>query len=246
MRVVSPSPEAYSYTRILGIIGMKIRLGELRKIIREAVGVGEGLAALVTEDLGGFKATVYYSVPVEKMFRKSSGDVIHQSPELMAKLVANVVGRVQVIEPMEPCWDAMMVASIAGPGKLMYGVAYALSPSGLLISDRDSMTSQAVAAWRNMAAKGTRGKKKLDDINPPHETPEPEDDCVLRPEGFLNYAYEAEGWEMGTLETMRDEHESLVARVTKDGVLSRDEVEKALTKAGLSYFQARYREASRR
>ena len=222
---------------------MKIRLSELRRIIREAMGEGEGLAAMVAEDLGGFKATVYHPAPVENMMRKSPGDVISQSPDLMAKLKAYMVGRVQVIEPMEPCWDAMMIASIAGPGKLMYGVAYALSPSGLLISDRDSMTSQAVAAWRNMSAKGIRGKKKLDDINPPHSTPEPEDDCILRPEEFLNYAYESEGWEPAALQAMRREHENLIARVTSNDVLTRDEVEKALTRAGLSYFQSRYKAA---
>ena len=222
---------------------MRIKLGELRRIIRESVGEGEGLAAYVTEDYNGFKATVYHPAPVENMMRKSAGYV---DDEMMAKLKKYIVGRVQVLKPMEPCWDAMMIASIAGPGKLMYGVAYALSPSGFLISDRDSMTPDAVSAWKRMVAKRDRGKKKLDDIHPPHQTPEPEDDCVLRPEDFLNYAYESQGWEEGELRLMQGEHDRLVSSVTKDGTLSRDEVENALAKAGLSYFQARYREALRR
>ncbi len=223
---------------------MKIRLGELRRIIREAAAGSslntDELAAMLTEDDGGAKVVVYHPMPVENMMRKLPGDVVDRSPELMAKLKEYMVGWVQVVKPKDPCWDAMMIASIAGPGKLMYGIAYALSPSGRLISDRDYMTNAAFSAWRNMSAKGTRGKKKLDNVNAP-STPEPVDDCAVLKDDFLNYAYEAEGWEMGVLETMSDNHEAVIARVTKNGILSRDEVEKALDTAGLSYWRTRFR-----
>jgi|688.fasta_scaffold01425_4 hypothetical protein len=227
---------------------MKIRLGELRRIIREAAEAAQlntdELAAMLTENDGGAKVVVYHPVPIENMMRKLPGDVVDRSPELMAKLKEYMVGWVQVVKPKDPCWDAMMIASIAGPGKLMYGIAYALSPSGLLISDRDSMTDVAVSAWRNMSTKGNRDKKKLDNVSEP-ATPEPNDDCVLRPEEFLNYAYGAEGWEMGVLETMHDNHEVMIARATKGGILTREEVEKVLTEAGLSYWRTRYRAAWR-
>ena len=218
---------------------MKIRLGDLRRIIREAVGEGEGLAAYVTEEHGGFKATVYNSAAVENLLRKSLGYI---DDETMAKLKRYTVGRVQVLKPMDPCWDAMMIASIAGPGKLMYGVAYALSPSGLLISDRDSMTSDALSAWKRMAAKADRGKKELDDVNEP-ATPDPYDDCELRPEEFLNHAYEAQGWEKVELRSMQEEHERLMKTLTATGKLTRLAIELAISAAGLSYFQTRYREA---
>lgn len=225
---------------------MKIRLGELRRIIREAAGSAQlntdELAAMLTENDNGAKVVVYHPMPIENMMRKLPGDVVDRSPELMAKLKEYMVGWVQVVKPKDPCWDAMMIASIAGPGKLMYGIGYALSPSGLLISDRDSMTNVAVSAWRNMSAKGTRGKKKLDNVTEP-ETPDPADDCVVLKDDFLNYAYEAQGWEMGVLETMNDNHEAVIARVTKGGILSRDEVEKVLNEAGLSYWRTRYRAA---
>lgn len=225
---------------------MKIKLGELRRIIREAAGVEnlntDELAAMLTEDAGGARVVVYHPIPIENMMRKSPGDVFDRSPDLMEKLKSYVVGWVQVVDPGPPCWDAKMIASIAGPGKLMYGLAYALSPSGLLISDRESMTPVAISAWRNMSSKGSHHKKKLDNVSEP-ATPEPDDDCILRPEEFLNYAYEAQGWEMGALETMNDNHEAVIGRVTKSGVLSRDEVEKALDTAGLSYWRARYRAA---
>jgi hypothetical protein len=138
----------------------------------------------------------------------------------------------------------MTISSIAGPGKLMYGLAYALSPSGLLISDRESMTSDAVSAWKGMAGKGTRGKKKLDNVAEP-ETPEPEDDCKVRPEEFLNYAYKAEGWEQETLRSLQDEHERLAKRVCQ-GDLTRSIFESSITSAGFSYFSTRYFQAHRR
>jgi len=225
---------------------MKIRLGDLRRVIHEAAGSlqlnTDELAAMLTENDDGAKVVVYHPVPIENMMRKLPGDVVTRSPELMAKLKEHMVGWVQVVKPKDPCWDAMMIASIAGPGKLMYGIAYALSPSGLLISDRDYMTDAALSAWRNMSAKGKRNKKKLDDVNAP-STPEPVDDCKVLKDDFLNYAYEAEGWEMGVLETMHDNHEAVIARATKGGILTREEVEKVLTEAGLSYWRTRFRAA---
>ena len=225
---------------------MKIRLGDLRRIIREAADGAslntDELAAMLIEEDSGARVVVYHPVPVENMMRKLPGDVITLSPDLMGKLKSYVVGWVKVVKPTDPCWDAMMIASIAGPGKLMYGIGYALSPSSLLISDRDSMTNVAVSAWRNMSTKGTRGKKKLDDVDAP-STPEPVDDCKVLKDDFLNYAYEAQGWEMSVLETMNDNHEAVIARITKGGILSREEVEKALDTAGLSYWRTRYRAA---
>lgn len=211
---------------------MKIRLGDLRRIIREAAELGRDLAVVVKSTSGGIKATVYDPVVFEDLVLDSP-DVLSAGPQA---LMGCIVGRVRVTEPENPCWDAMMIASIAGPGKLMYGLAYALSPSGLLISDRDSMTADAVSAWGNMSAKSSRGKKKLDDVTDP-KTPEPEDDCALRPEEFLNYAYESEGWERGVLSSMQAEHEQLVKRLTTGGDISRGDVERSLMTAGHEFFQ---------
>ena len=221
---------------------MKIKLGELRRIIREAAGVGKDLAAVVDENSSGFKATVYDPVKLE--------DLVLDSPAVLSDgptaLKGCIVGRVQIIKPQEPCWDAMMISSIAGPGKLMYGIAYALSPSGLLISDRDSMTSDAVSAWKRMSTKGTRGRKKLDNVFPPHATPETEDDCLLLPDEFLNYAYESEGWEKETLQSLQVEHERLVKRLTTGGKLSKLHIELAISSAGFAYFQTQYKAALKR
>lgn len=220
---------------------MRIKLGELRRIIREAAEVGKDLAAVTEKHLGGFKATVYDPVKLEDLLLDSPKIVFTGGPDALKSCI---VGRVRIGKPDEPCWDAMTISSIAGPGKLMYGLAYALSPSGLLISDRESMTSDAVSAWKGMADKGTRGKKKLDNVTEP-ETPEPEDDCKVRPEEFLNYAYEAEGWEQEILRSLQDEHERLAKRICQ-GDLTRSVLELSIGAAGHSYFQTRYFQAHRR
>ena len=228
---------------------MKIKLGDLRKMIRGAIGgggaPGDGYAAVVTSDQAGFKATVYDPSAFEDVLLDTSDFsslLTATGGELLSLLKGCIVGRVQIVSPSAPCWDAMMIASIAGPGKLMYGLAYALSPSGLLISDRDSMTPQAVGAWKNMAAKGGRDRKKLDDVGAP-ETPEPIDDCEVLKDDFLNYAYKEEGWEDGVLRSLQAEHDRLVNRVTKGGELTKADLERIITQAGFAYFQRRYREA---
>ena len=220
---------------------MRIRLGELRRIIRESIDVGKDLAVAVEEAPRGFKATVYDPVVFEGLVLDSP-DVLIAPPGALKNCV---IGRVQVIKPLDPCWDAMSVASIAGPGKLMYGVAYALSPTGLLISDRDSMTDDAVSAWRRMAVKSTRNRKKLDDIFAP-QTPEPEDDCTLLADEFLNYAYESEGWEMETFNSLKSEHERLVKRLTSGADVSREAIERCLLAGGHAYFQKQYNAALKR
>ena len=209
---------------------LRLRLGELRRIIREvAAGPGDGVAALVTRDgRGGFKATVYDPIGLE--------DVLLGDPH--GSLSGCIVGRIHIVEPHEPCWGAMRVASVVGPGRLMYGLGYALSPSGLLISDRESMTPKAVDAWRAMSAKGERGRRRLDDIDAP-KTRDPRDDCTLRREEFLNYAYEETGEEDDMLLSMQGEHERLMDRVTRGGDVTRGELEAAIAAAGFSYFQSR-------
>ena len=219
---------------------MRLRFGELRRLIREAAGIGDDLAAVVDEGSNGFKATVYDPVALEDL-ALDSPSVFSDGP---TALKSCIVGRVHVVSPDAPCLGAMKVASIAGPGKLMYGLAYALSPSGLLISDRESMTPVAVDAWKRMAAKGGRGRRQLDNISDP-QTPPTDDDCELRPEEFLNYAYELEGWEKETLRSLQSEHERLVKRLTADGKLERLGIELAILSAGFAFFQTKYKAAAR-
>lgn len=230
------------------LIPMKKSLYErvVRRLLREGGGPSvDGYGAVVFN--GGYSiVTVIYDVPtLEDALLEAFSDrgEAMDSSEAVDLVADSVVGYVNITEPGSPCWGAYSIAMAAGPGKLVYGAAYATSPSGLIISDRESMTGDAVSAWRGMAAKGTRGKKKLDNVRDP-QTPDEEDDCAVRKEDFLNYAYEAEGWEAGMLEGMKAEHEALKERLIKAGgplaQFAERSLRGALRTAGKGHFDRNY------
>lgn len=153
-----------------------------------------------------------------------------------------IVGMVSIRNTKDPCWGAKQIAFSAGPGKLVYGMAYALSPNGRLISDRGPMSDSAIAAWKNMSVQGTRSRLELDNVKLPKEqrkTPDlPDDDCRFRDEDFLNYAYESEDWEKPMFETMVDNHKGLIAEIPNltydDG--GDESIRKLMAEARQRYF----------
>lgn len=225
-----------------------------RRLLREgAAPTVNGYGAVVFSS-GISIVTVIYDVPtLEDTLLDEFSGVVEDEGEVMdveeaAALVApSIVGYVNITEPGNPCWGAYSIAMAAGPGKLVYGAAYATSPTKLIISDRTSMTPKAIGAWKGMAEKGTRRKKKLDNVWNP-QTPEEEDDCALREEEFLNYAYEAEGGEEEMLEEMKAEHNALKARLMKAvGPLARfaeRSLRGALRAAGRTFFDNEHRRAT--
>ena len=147
-------------------------------------------------------------------------------------LIKNMVGCVAIKPTDDPCWGAYEISYIVGPGKIVYGLAYALSPNGMLISDRYAMSQSALKAWKNMSDKQTRGKRPLDNVRSP-KTPGPEDDCEFRKEEYLNYAYESEGWEKGMLNGLRRAHENFVQNEVS---ISKKDFEEFIYLAGITLF----------
>ena len=147
-------------------------------------------------------------------------------------LLKNMVGCVAIKPTDDPCWGAYEISYIVGPGKIVYGLAYALSPNGMLISDRYAMSQSALKAWKNMSDKQTRGKRPLDNVRSP-KTPGLEDDCEFRKEEYLNYAYESEGWEKGMLDGLRSAHENFVRNEVS---ISKKDFEEFVYLAGITLF----------
>lgn len=162
--------------------------------------------------------------------------------ELEQAFAGAVVAYVEIAPPDEPCLGAYKIAAIVGPGKLAYGMAYALSPSGLIISDRSSMTPKAMSAWKNMTSKmkpGSRDVYALDNIEAP-KTKTKKDDCTFwAGEDHLNAAYGGEGGEVAELAAMERRHWAVKKRLSKllgkAGVGTMDD---ALTLAGGGKFAA--------
>lgn len=88
----------------------------------------------------------------------------------------NIVGICDIAKPSNPCNGAWEVSAIAGEGRYVYDLAYWLSPSGELMSDRLNMSDDAVAAWTRWGKK-SKGRP-LDDIDHPRNR-DPNDDCEV-------------------------------------------------------------------
>ena len=197
----------------------------------------DGYGAYVTNaDYGNIKTVVYDIPNVE--------DLILDNPQILdntsvpTTLINHVIAWINIRPADDPCWDAYEIGSISGPGKLAYALAYATSPSGRLISDRESMTIDAISAWKNMSSKSQRNKLPLDPVDNP-KTPNPDDDCKTRKEDFLNYAYEAEGWEKSMLDGMTTEHNDFMSRLSKAGIDLKS-FENLIRSIGFKSFQSKY------
>lgn len=179
------------------------------------------------------------------------GDILFDNPKSGGKhpwklLVPCVVGFVCVSPPKNPCWNAYEIKAIAGPGRLVYPVGYATSPSGRLISDRERMTDLAISAWGNMASKNTRKALRLDDYLHRHDpedpndyhTDDPADDCELRKEDFLNFAYESDGTEEGLYNGLVNTHNQEISdlKLSYKGHPLLEDFENLMTNAGWDFF----------
>lgn len=161
-------------------------------------------------------------------------------------------GVIEIIHPNSPCNGARVVAASAvkrkGDGGLIYGVAFALSPKGILTPDRHSVSEPAQDGWIKQAS---RGGKPFDDASLPPEqqrTPnDPSDDCRIHKKGdgcrthldldALNRSYEDEGWEKGMFRKMEDTHLKTMQGLT---VQQEKQVSQLLFKCFDDFFSEHY------
>jgi hypothetical protein len=240
---------------------MKIRLGELRKIIREALSRSPeaDLAVIVRESTAlNFVGAVVYSAPaLIDVVRANAALPPEEQAESVDDLVSAfmdagvVVGYVKLNKPAEPCNDAWKVIGSWGPGMgaVVYDLALALSPTGRLMSDRFSVSPGARSRWEKIsAARGDAAILPLDDeYAPPAKqlTPDEEgDDCELRvpikrggPDPLLDRAYVATGDEIAKKEAMVARHEEVMAEVMMiDPDETRKRMEDAIFRVGGTKF----------
>ncbi len=134
-------------------------------------------------------------------------------------------GVITIIAPLPKtsgeCYGAWQVVMAKGEGygREIYGLAYAMSPTGRLISDRIYVSDDAIDGWKRAASK--RRALPLDDFNHDHKnpdeyhTPDPEDDCKVyrsKEKEHLNFAYEANGSEGALLAAFTANHGATMSR----------------------------------
>lgn len=158
-----------------------------------------------------------------------------------------IVGFVNISAPRgAPCRGAWQIRGITGPGKIVYSLAYALSPTGIVVPDRSNVSQDASDAWMRYAAKNPKNVLPLDDADHPkrgtdpyhdaHHTEDPSDDCFTsHTEDHLNAAYRGPGGETALLDRLVDAHEALMKKMAAGGTVVAD-LEAAILDAGFSKF----------
>jgi hypothetical protein len=200
---------------------MRMRIGELRRLIREALVGGERLALCVRERYGSQIEVVLYS---SEGVERNLGEVVAGVESRRG--VAGVLRGMATYElGSEPCHGAWSVTQVAGPGygRILYGLGYNLTPEHRLMPDRDYTSARAGRAWAGAAGKRLRGLP-LDDIEDP-ATPDPSDDCTVKvprseggPDPVLDVAYEGGELPVGEIEAMGAEHRAVVELLGAEGV----------------------------
>lgn len=193
------------------------------------------MAAYVDDDANSASAVVY---DVAAISAAPTGEIPGSA----------IIGFVQISAPRgAPCRGAWQVRAITGPGKIVYSLAYALSPNGLVVPDRSNVSPQASNAWAAYAAKaGPQNVLPLDDADHPkkgtdpyhdaHHTADPSDDCYTsHEEEHLNAAYRGPGGEGALLDRLTSAHEELMKKLSAGGTKVAD-LEGAILDAGYAKF----------
>lgn len=152
----------------------------------------EDLAAFTPENGGRLSAVIYSTSELSKRLR--AGESIEVSSSVAVR------GYVEVKLSDYPCNDSWEVKTSWGPGigRIVYGLAFALTPKGRLMPDRDMVSDSAGESWRKASKKGLIAEP-LDDID--HEvcramgthTPDERDDCPVHSDGrpWIDRSYDA-------------------------------------------------------
>ena len=188
-----------------------------RLLFESSLANTENLAACVFPEEGTYEAVLYN---VENAKKHLTSSVLRElSPEILIQFKITV-GMIQIAKPpttIGRCYDAWEVVTVAGPGygDILYAIAYALSPSKLLILDRSSVSDKAYTSWRRES--GGREKFPLDDFDDPKTVPTVDDCTVYKDErsDVLDHAYKAQEWEKSMLAQLRGNHAKFVREMER-------------------------------
>jgi hypothetical protein len=188
--------------------------------------------ALHTFKRGGMPAAIMYNA---KFLLDGLDDIDVGTSEPSATAWYAMRGVIQIAKTPLHCNGAWEIKYSAvknkGDGGLIYGVAFAMSPKGILTPDRHQVSYRAQDGWLKQAS---RGGKPFDDFYAPRSkklTPnDTSDDCTMHVEDFeedgcvdghidvdsLNRSYESEGWETQLFDKMRATHEEVLQQTPSE------------------------------
>lgn len=221
----------------------------IRDVLKESAST-QGYAVITGESFFNPDAVEAVLIDVSKFM---SGMKSPPKTSLMTQLdvskaaaKSSVVGYISVGPPQYGnAWGAWEVTRSAGRGhgKLLYAIGYALSPKGLLMPDRVSVSDSAIEAWRK--ASTSRDSLELDPLPPENRTDTRVDDAEVHDkEGleFLDRAYKAQGWEKSAVDDMIAAGNQIEAMLEKKLKSKAAAVVGAFLSAGPSLFSRSFNE----
>lgn len=221
----------------------------IRIILKESVST-KGYAIIVGESFFDPDAKEAALIDIDKfmtgMSKPPKTSLMTQFDVAKSAAKESVVGYISFGPPKHgQAWGAWEVTRAAGRGygRLLYSIGYALSPNGLLMPDRVSVSDSAIDAWRKASA--TRDSLQLDPLPPENKTDTKVDDAEVHDEEgleFLDRAYKAQGWEKAAVDEMIDAGNRLESMIEKKLKSKTPAVIGAFLSAGHSLFSKTFNE----
>ncbi len=218
----------------------------IRSVLIESSPDESGLGALVNQDDDGievilFKYDFLYSAMSK---RKPDADIFDF---LKNNIFDSIAGYGFFTKPEKgAAYGAYEVTHAAAPGlgKVLYGMGYGLSPTGLLMPDRDknAVSSDANQAWKR--ASSSRKSLKLDALPPNNKTKNPEDDAVLHGvpgKEHLDFAYKAQGWEKSMTNKLISKGETVLKDLSDDVNRDINVLRHVFMAGGTNFFENQYK-----
>lgn len=136
---------------------MKIRLGDLRKIIREALEVGGDLGAVVRSHSNSVTVTLYRPSVLRGVVKIAGNRPKVGSFNPVVKGLIDgggVVGHLKVFAPKVDCGGAWELGEIWGPGfgRRLVDMAFGLSPAHKVVIDRSTVLDDGLELWKRVTA----------------------------------------------------------------------------------------------
>jgi len=142
--------------------------------------------------------------------------------EITSATKRSIVGMITLDKPEEPCNGSLFVKYVAskeGFGPMLYDIAMSLSPSGRIVSDRNSVSDAALKVYSVMHSRSDIKKTKLDNFRDP-KTPSLLDDCETWAEEdpqrqILDYSFEGSNIDTKDLVDNHKEALRMIQRYTQ-------------------------------
>jgi hypothetical protein len=196
------------------------------------------LAAIQSFDRDGVISVIVYSISnvrskinlLKELLRGYFDDNSRERNFFVDEIIKGVIAIVEEDPYSGNCRGAWSITRIAhnrkSPGfgiNILYPIAFALTPTGMIMPDRGIVKPGAANAWKKMYSfkksyplddKGQHDQHNNSLSDHPNHTEDPSDDCITTHSAeYLNSAYEADGTEKMILSQLLSNHQQFISEI---------------------------------